>query len=248
MTGRIQWLDDFGAEIARVTSEHEVSRGPVPALGGRWVRRRRTWATALSAVALIGAGGYAVPVTRAAMEDLTSSFASWVDGQSDQAPGRALRPRDDAPDWVRDEGGRLIAEREGVRLYVSRATSARGTLLRFTLGDGSVVFDTIAGWRQRFDHHAVVVLGSTPIAAGTPVDEQGRFAILGVTAASVTHVKLRYARGPSLDQDGVDGGFVLLADAERGPRELIAYNSTGQELERTDVSQLGPATLHTDSR
>jgi hypothetical protein len=248
MSGRVQWLDDLGAEFARVADEHETARRTVHGRARRWLPRRRALATALSAIALLGAGGYAVPVTRAAMEDLTSSFTGWLSGDQSQAPGRALRPQDDAPDWVQSEGGRLIAERDGVRLYVSQAHTQMGTLLRFTLADGSVVFDTPSGWRQRFDQHAVVVLGTAPIASGKPVNDHGRFPMLGVTARSVTHVRLTYADGPPLDQDGINGGFVLLADAQRLPRELIAYDAAGHELDRADVRQFGPAADSNASR
>ncbi|HTE63198.1 MAG TPA: hypothetical protein VK631_22785 [Solirubrobacteraceae bacterium] len=224
----VRWIDALGAEFAGVAAAHETpSRRPA---------RRRVLAMALSAVVLLGAGAYAVPVTRAAIEDVTSSLAGWVSGDE----GRALRPDDDAPDWVRDEGGRVIAETDGVELYVSRTEAKAGALLRFTLGDGFAVFDTVDGWRARFDDHAVVVLGASPAAGGEGVDDRGRFPLLGVTARSVAKIELRYADGPPLVADDIDGGFVLMADARRARQELVAYDAAGRELERTDVSEFGP--------
>jgi hypothetical protein len=38
----------------------------------------------------------------------------------------------------------------------------------------------------------------------------------------------------------VDGGFVLMADAQRPREELVVYDAAGQELERTGVSELRP--------
>jgi hypothetical protein len=202
----IGWLDAFGDELARVATAPPVRR----------VRRRRALAVALSAFVLLGGGAYAVPATRAALDDV----AGWLAGDD----GRALRPADDAPRWVREEGGRVIAEAGGFRLYVSRS----GELLRFTIGDWTSHFDTAGGWRERFDRHAVVVLGTAPAAGG-------RLPLFGVTAESVDRVELRYESGPPLVADRVDGGFVLLADAGRERAELIAFDAAGRELERADV-------------
>lgn len=229
---RIPLLDQLGAEFARVACEHEPKvsrsrRGP----RHRTALSRRSLALAASAVLLLSGGAYVVPTTRAAIDDLTGSFAGWVAGDDEQAPGRALRPADDAPDWVRETGGRLIAETGDVGLYVTRTKSKeRGTLLSFALDNDVLVFDSIDGWRERFDEHAVVLLGSNP-----ETDDRGRFPVLGVTARSVDRVELRYATGPPLAADRLKGGFVLLADGDRPLREIVAYNATDRELDRTDV-------------
>jgi hypothetical protein len=226
---RIQLLDDLGVEFARVAAEHTR----------RARRPRRAVAIAMTVLMLLG-GAFAAPPTRAAIEDIASSLAGWVDGDDAHAPGRALRPQDDAPDWVRDESGRLIAESGGVRLYVSRFEPKQGEAqLRFTVGQGALMWDTVDGWRKRFDDHAIVVLGTAPIGRKEGVlDEQGRFPLLGVTARSVTRLELRYGDGSPLIANGIEGGFVLMADARRSLRELIAYDTAGRELERTDVSSI----------
>jgi hypothetical protein len=83
--------------------------------------------------------------------------------------------------------------------------------------------------------HAVVVLGPAPFGRRDFLDERGRFPLLGVTTRDVKRVELRYSEGPPLVGDTGDGGFVLLADAWRRPREPIAYDATGRVLERADM-------------
>ena len=235
---RIPLLDELGAEFARVAADHERAprRCRLQAIAAT---PRRAVAVGLGVLVLAGSA-YAVPPSRAAIEDITSSFAGWVAGDNEQAPGRSVGAEDDAPSWVRAGGGRLIAKTDGVPLYVTRvATEDEGTLLGFALGEtasgqatSTSTFDTIEGWRKRFDNHSVVIVGALPARPG---DERKRFPLLGVTARSVDRVELHYASGPPLVADGVDGGFVLMADATRPLRELVVYAADGRELERTDA-------------
>jgi hypothetical protein len=195
-------------------------------------------AIALGIAALLFGGVYAVPVTRAAVDGIADSFAAWVSGDSDEAPGRALEPGDNVPSWFNDsEGGeaRLIAEADGVGLYVRRVDSDEGPFLEFGLGEGISMGDTLEGWRQRLDKRAIVVLGPALFGPRDVLDERGRFPLLGVTTRDVKRVELRYFEGPPLVGDTGDGGFVLLGDAWRRMRELIAYDGTGRVLERADM-------------
>jgi hypothetical protein len=229
----IQLLDDLGAEFGRIEAEDRRRTARADR------SHRRSFLAALLAAALVGASLYAVPGTRAAVEDLTATFAGWIEGNDEDAPGTALRPDDDAPGWVRESNGatRLIAKTDGTGLYATRSVSPSGeTLLNFSLGkDSTVVGDTVAGWRKRFDEHAVVVLGPAHTARGEELDDQGRFPLLGVTARSVDRVELRYATGPALVARNLDGGFVLLADSSRAIEDIVAYDAGGHELERTTV-------------
>jgi hypothetical protein len=227
---QIQLLDDLGAEFARVASRRR--RAP-----------RRTLAVALSALVLLGASAYAVPPTRATIEDLTSTFSGWFAGDESAAPGRALRPDDDAPEWVRESGGRLIVAKHGVGLYVTRTETENGTYLNFALDKSIGVGNTIDGWRETFENRAALVLGPALFGPQDVLDEQGRFPLLGVTSRSVERVELRYEHGPPEVETGVDGGFILLADAWRPKRELIAYNAGGGELDRVDLGYLDTAYL-----
>lgn len=235
---RIQLLDDLGAEFARVAAEHE--RSPRRSRLRTFVATpHRALAVAFASVLLLGGGAYAVPPTRAAIDDIASSFAGWVADDDEDAPGRALRPEDNAPGWVSESGGRVIAETAGVKLYVTRAeTEESGTLLSFSLGNGAGLSGSVESWRERFQEHAVVVLGPAPFGPQDFIDEAGRFPLMGVTARSVTRLELHYDDGPPDSAAGIDGGFVLLADATRPLRELVAYDASDKELERVDVSHL----------
>jgi hypothetical protein len=236
---RIQLLDDLGAEFARVAAEHE--RRPRRArLRSYTATPIRALAVAIGVLVLLGAGAYAVPPTRAAIDDLTSRFAGWLGSDEGPAPGRALRPDDDVPDWVTDtDDVRVIAEASGVKLYATRD----GGQLNFWLGEGIGMGDSIEGWRERFDDHAVVVLGPTSFGRRDVLDERGRYPLLGLTARSVERVELRYHEGPPLVATGLDGGFVLIADAWRRHRELVAYDERGREVERVDLTYLDPRYL-----
>jgi hypothetical protein len=235
---RIQLLDDLGAEFARVAAEHERSTRRSQ-LRTFVATPRHALAVAVASVVLLAGGAYAVPPTRAAIDDIASSFAGWVADDDEDAPGRALRPEDEAPDWVSEGGGRVIAETAGVKLYVTRVgTEERGTLLSFSLGNGAGLSGNIEDWRERFQEHAVVVLGPAPFGPQDFIDEQGQFPLMGVTARSVKRVELHYSEGPPDSAAGIAGGFVLIADASRPLRQLGAYDAAGRELERVDVSHL----------
>jgi hypothetical protein len=232
---QIQLLDDLGAEFARVTAR-PPRRAPARAL-----------AIALGAIVLLAGVAYTVPPTRAAIDDIASSFEGWVGGNEDNPPGRALRPDDDAPDWVRETGGgRVIAETAGAKLFVTRQHTENGTYLMFWLGKAVGMGDTIDGWHDMFKSSAVFVLGAgsfepKPDAGSLLVrrglmDDKGHIPFMGVTARSVKRLELRYASGPPLFADGIDGGFVMIIDAWRRLDQLIAYNAAGRELERLDIS------------
>ncbi len=235
---RIQLLDDLGAEFARVaaTPERARSRFWPEALSAS---SRSVLAIGLSVLALVAAGAFAVPPTRAAIEDIASSFAGWIAGDEEQAPGRARRPEDDVPYWFRAGGNtRVVAKADGVVLYARFVQSEDRPQIEFGLGEdlGVIVGDSAEGWRRRFEQHAVVVLGPALFGPQDQLDDRGRFPLLGVTARSVKRLELRYMDGPSLIQRHVDGGFVLIADAWRKPRDLVAYDAAGRVLERSDVN------------
>jgi hypothetical protein len=239
MTERIQLLDDLGAEFARVAAEAERTSGKPSALPRRRVLsglRARTLAIALGVAALLGAGAYSVPATRAAVDGIADSFAAWVSGDSDQAPGRPLEPGDNEPSWFSGHGQtRVIAKTEGVGLFVRRVDSNEGPRLQFGIGAGIVMADTLEGWRQRLGQHSVVILGPALFGPRDILDERGRFPLLGLTTQDVKRVELRYSEGPSLVTATGDSGFVILADAWRPLREIVAYDAAGRVLERLDM-------------
>jgi hypothetical protein len=195
-------------------------------------------AIAVGLALVVGVGAYAVPATRAAFDGIVDSFAGWVSGDNDAAPGHALEPGDNGPRWLRDVGEtRLIATTAGINLYVQRVDSDNGPLLAFSLNGAIGQADSLDGWRERMRQHAIFLLGETVFGPQDPLDERGRVPLFGVTTRDVKRVELRYSDGPPLVGDTGDGGFVLLADAWRPLRELIAYGATGRVVERADVSE-----------
>jgi hypothetical protein len=228
MSERIQLLDDLGAEFARVAAS-----------AGRKSRRPRRLAIALGVAVLLGSGVAAVPEARTAVGGIADSFAAWV-SDGGEAPGRPLDPGEDMPAWASDyEGGepRVIAEAEGLRLYVRRGESEEGPWLDVWLGEAQGMGGTLETWRQRLGGHAVVVLGHTPFGRRDVLDERARFPLFGVTTRGVERVELRYSQGPPLIGDTGDGGFVLLVDAWRRPLEVVAHDGAGRVLGRADVSE-----------
>lgn len=223
----IRMLEDLGAEFERV-AESPPRRRPWRGASGHAA------AVAVALIVLLGAGVYAVPATRAAIDDITSSLAGWVEGDEERAPGRALDPADNAPDWLRTEETRVIAKVRDMPLTVSRTETQQGVQLEFWAGKAVGLGDSVEGWRSRFDNHAVVILGPTPVGR-TNCDE---FALFGVTAGSVAAMALTYASGEPTRAEGLDGGFAVIADAHRPLDEVIVYDEAGRELEREDASHI----------
>lgn len=240
MTEHIQLLDDLGAEFARVSADAErTSR--TPRLHGAGARAR-TLPIALAIVTAIAGTACAVPASRAVVVDgIAGPFAAWIAGDDDSAPGRPVTAGDHLPRWFRQTGGagvRLIAETEGIGLYVQRLESDQGPTLRFSLGPGLGMAGTLESWRQKLARHTVFVLGYSLFGKGQRVlDDRGRVPLFGLTTRDAVRVELHYAEGPSLVSRAGDGGFVLLVDAWRRMREIVVYDATGRTLGRVDVSR-----------
>jgi hypothetical protein len=241
MSQRIQWIEDLGTEMARVATQADQESRTPSARPRRLFRpylRASVSGIAVGLALVLGVGAYAVPATRAAFDDIVDSFAGWVSGDNDAAPGRALEPGDSGPRWLRDVGEtRLIATTEGINLYVKRLDSGNGPVLAFSLNGAVGQADTLDGWRERLSQHEIFVLGYAPFGRQDVLDDRGRVPLFGVTTRDVKRVELRYSEGPPLVGDTGDGGFVLLADAWRPLRELIAYDATGRVLDRAAVSE-----------
>lgn len=243
MTDRIELLDDLGERFAHVAAAAEVRTRMPSALPTRWFTdglRGRTLGIAVGITALMAGTAYAVPATRSAVDSITGSLTAWVSGESDHAPGRAVESNDNAPRWAVSGDGRdvrLIAETDGVGLYVRRQDTGDGPLLYFSLGPGRSIGNTLEGWRERLGEHAAIVLGEAVFADQRgSLDDQGRVPLFGVTRRDVERIELRYAEGPSQMQTTGDGGFVLLVDAWRPMREMIAFDRTGQVLDQIDMT------------
>jgi hypothetical protein len=210
-------LEPTDAEIARV-----IARLP------RRTRRRRTAAAAI-ALAILGSSYVAVPPLRAAVGDVAATFTGWLDGSD--APGRPLGAGDQAPDYFRDPSyttdPRVIAEAGGYKLYAAREPNGSG--VEFDLGNTGV---GLGYTPEDFRDHTIIVLGP---GAMQHADAHGHVPLFGITARAVTGVALTYASGPPLRVDGIAGGFVLLAEPSRGPREVVAFDAAGHTVARAKV-------------
>lgn len=242
MSERIQLLDDLGAELGRVAAEAErrpARRGPRRRFA-RAGRRARVAAVGLGVLLLLAGGAYSVPVARSAFDGVFASLAGWVSGTGGDAPGREVRPGDGLrQSWLAgDDEARLIAESEGVGLYVRRSDGPGGPRLEFGLGDAvaNAMSARLEDWSEFRGRDAIVLLGPTVFGRGDAIDDRGRYPLFGLTLPEIERLQFRYAEGPPLHGRTGDGGFVLLVDAWRPPLELIGYDSDGHIVERLDVT------------
>lgn len=220
--------EELTAEILERTG---VSRG------GRLGRRlAHPVASALVLVAVLTGTAFAVSPVRDAIDSVFGTFSGYfADEDSAEGPGRPLETGDDAPRWL--TGGdrqdqRLIAETQGYGLYIVREEDGD---IGFALGDGFGTSASAASWAGQFADNAVVVLGP-----GTgSLTPEGRLPVYGVTAASIVAVELTHATGPPTRVEGLDGGFVVMADVGRMPEDIVAYDAAGAEVDRRSTTHIG---------
>ena len=206
-------------------------------------KRRRSgagqWRLALpgiAALALLLAGLYAVPSTRAAIEDATDSvagsFSGWLGGDSADAPGVPLKAHQEAPSYFHEGAWsrqhvhqpRVIAAAGGYKLFAYIESSGA---LGFDLGNTGF---GMGGYTARNFHDSPLeVLGP---GAMRHADADGHVPLFGISAPSVKSVQLVYGSGPPLEVSDINGGFVLLVEPGREPREVVAYDGNGEVLGR----------------
>jgi hypothetical protein len=185
---------------------------------------------ALAALALLGAVLYSVPTTRAAIEgtgeSVAGAFSGWLGGDSAEAPGKPLEAGEKLPEYMEylhnTKEPRVIAEAGRYKLYSYIGDSGG---LNFELGGIGVGmgFESAA----RFGDAPLHLLdgGARPHA-----DARGKVPLFGIAARAVRSVELTYESGPPTRVDGLEGGFVLLADPSRGPVEVIALDADGKKI------------------
>ena len=226
-------LEPSEADVARV-----LARAKTPSKGTLHLPTFAGWrdltAPGLAVLALLAGTAYAVPASRAAVDDVADSvagsFVGWMGGDPADAPGRELNAGEQAPDYFRDGAWarrhvrepRVIAEAGGYKLYAYRAQSGS---ISFDLGDTG--FGMGGFTAEDFKGRALYLLG--PGAMKGP-DAHGHIPYFGIVAKAVTRVELTYDEGLPLRVGGVNGGFVLLMEPSRGPREVIAYDRDGLEI------------------
>jgi hypothetical protein len=223
-------------EVASVLSRLQPERQRLPQRPRRRAGWRRLALPTIAALALLLAGLQAVPITRAAIEDATNSvagsFSGWLGGDSASAPGVPLKAHQEAPSYFREGTGsqrharqpRVIAAAGGYKLFAFIEPSGA---LGFDLGNTGV---GMGGYTARnFRDSALEVLGP---GAMRHADANGHVPLFGISARAVKRVQLIYSSGPPLEIGGVDGGFVLLVEPGRGPREVIGYDGEGNAIGR----------------
>ncbi|MDX6665269.1 MAG: hypothetical protein QOG68_1475 [Solirubrobacteraceae bacterium] len=225
-------LEPTEADVARVLTRVRLAAARPPRRRTLPTTRRRLVLTVAATALIVGAGGYAaVPPLRAAIDGAADTFSGWIAGNSDSAPGRPLGATEQAPAYFRDpryaSDPRVIAEADGYKLLAARAPDGS---VSFDLGDTGV---GLGGYTATsFGDGVLIVLGPGSVSHA---DEHGHVPLFGITAQSVRSVELTYASGPPLRVDGIHGGFVLLAEPARAPREIVALDAAGKERGRTPI-------------
>ncbi len=235
-------LEPSETELASVLArlQSEPLRGPKRPQ--REAGRRRLALPTIAALAFLLAGSYAVPGTRAAIDDaansVAGSFSGWLGGDSADAPGVPLKTHQEAPFYFHDGAWsrrhvhqpRVIAAAGGYKLF---AYVERSGALAFDLGNTGV---GMGGYTARTFHDSPLeVLGP---GALRHADADGHVPLFGISAPSVESVQLVYGSGPPLEVSDVNGGFVLLAEPGREPREVVAYDGNGEVLGRQAVGYI----------
>jgi len=231
-------LEPSETEVASVLARPrpETRRG-----AGR-ARREAAWRRlalpAVAALALLFAGFYAVPLTRAAFEDAAGSFSGWLGGDSAEAPGIPLKAHQEAPFYFHDGSW----SRQNV--HQPRVIAAAGgyKLFAYINGSGALSFDLgntgfgMGGYTARnFRDSPLEVLGP---GAMRHADANGHVPLFGISARAVKSVQLDYGSGPPLEVSDVNGGFVLLVEPGREPREVVAYAGDGDVLGREAIGYI----------
>lgn len=228
-------LEPTDSEVARLL--RRTAPGPRPSLRLPSLPAARPAVAVAAATALLLGGAYAVPATRAAIDDLTgsiaSSFGAYQRGEDAQAPGRPLGHDEAAPFYDRafaHNSPRVIAEAGGYKLVAYLSPSGS---LSFDLGETGVGMGYPSA--SELSAGAVYVLGP---GAMQHADAAGHVPLFGLAAESVASVELEYETGPPLRLDGVEDGWVLLAEPARSPQAIVARNAADEVIERKSVAYI----------
>jgi hypothetical protein len=226
-------LEAFGQELERLADRDARRRERFSRFGraGAFAAPARL-ALAATVVAVLLGGAYAVPPTRAAVDDVVDAMSGWVSGDEGAAPGRPVASGEAVPSWVAAEDGekRVLAETSGQKLVAIR----QGDEITFALaGYGATA--TIDAWRRQLAGTRLSLVG-----AGRFVDDgrHDRRPVFGLVAGSIRRVQLNYADGRSPTvQDGVHDAFALTIATDRRPDSLVGYDADGRPVTRVDVSR-----------
>lgn len=213
------------AEIAR-ERRPRVRRSPRTTL----VLPRLTGTAVVAGVLAVAACTYAVPATRAAVDDVYGALADWIAPGDHAAPGRAVNAGETLPDWVTAEDGekRVLAEAAGEKLIAIR----RGDRITFALnnyGQSGSVEDL----RSYLEGKKLVVIGPGDWVADGRHDLRPLF---GVTTASIERIRFDYADGGApVTASGLSGAFAIVVESNRRPGSLTGYDQDGKPITRVDL-------------
>jgi hypothetical protein len=233
-------LQTFGEQLDEL-AERDAYRSMRPAPSRRWARRwRGSWppahlaarlALALGVIVAVAGGAYAVPVTRAAVDDVSGTLSSWFSGDETAAPGRPVSAREDVPSWVATEDGekRVLAQAGGEKLVAIR----QGDKLTLALA-GFGETDSVDGWRRRFAGQRI-----TLVAPGRflPNGRHDLRPLFGLLSSTVTRIHFNYADdGPPVSEDHLAGAFGIVIETNRRPSSVTAYDQAGNLVARLDFT------------
>lgn len=191
------------------------------------------FAIAAGAVLALAATTYAVPPTRAGVDDLYGTFSDWVAGDEHAAPGTAVAPGEQAPRWIGVDPGeqRLLAEVAGQRMYASR----HGDVLSIGIpGYGTAA--TMSDWRKYLSGRRLLPIGPGRWLAG---GDHRRRALFGLAAPGILRVAYQYADGSAPVRSGrIRGAWAIVIESDRRPRALVAYDAAGRAVARIDLSHM----------
>jgi hypothetical protein len=188
------------------------------------------FAAAAGVAVTIAGGTYAVPATRAAVDDVYGALSDWVSGDAGSAPGRPVTAADDVPSWVATESGekRVLAEAGGEKLVAIR----QGDKLTLALA-GFGETGTVDDWRKSVSGQRIRLVGPGRFI---PNGRHDRRPLFGLVSASVKRVRFNYADGgPSVSAAGLAGAFGITIETNRRPRSLTGYDDAGHLVARLDL-------------
>jgi hypothetical protein len=233
---RFPSLQTFGEQLDAL-AESDTYRRTRPAAARRWAR---LWpgsrpsvhlaarlALSLGVIVAVAGGAYAVPVTRAAVDDVYGTLSSWISGDETAAPGRPVSAGEDVPSWVAAEDGekRVLAQAAGEKLVAIR----QGDELTLALA-GFGETDTVDGWRRQFAGQRIRLVGPGRFLPNGRHDLRSLF---GLVSSTVTRIQFNYADdGAPVAEAHLTGAFGIVIEANRRPSSLTGYDQAGNLVAR----------------
>jgi hypothetical protein len=234
---RFPSLQTFGEQLDEL-AERDTHRRMRPAhvqLARLWpgarphVHLAARLALALGVIVAVAGSTYAVPVTRAAVDDVYGTLSSWISGDETAAPGRPVSAGEDVPSWVAAEDGekRVLAQAGGEKLVAVR----QGDKLTLALaGFGETA--TVDRWSRQFAGRRIRLVGPGRFLPNGRHDLRPLF---GLVSSTVTRIQFNYAdSGAPASEDDLTGAFGIVIETDRRPSSLTGYDQAGNLVARVD--------------